>query len=222
MGLSIHYSGRMDDAAQLGGMCDELQDIAQTMNWVWSRMDEDWDKPNSARLASGPHGAEVRGHLPLKGISISPGDNCESLRFFCDREGNLRDAMSMIMLHDGTVNPEDVRISVKTQFSSPELHMIIIKLLKYLKKRYVSSLTVEDEGEYWQTGDRETLASKMTFLGSKIEEVGRVLSEAKEPATARTPQELLVTIERILREKLQLVEQGGRWPQPKKTGRQCR
>ena len=30
MGLSIHYSGRMDDIARLGRMCDELEDIAET------------------------------------------------------------------------------------------------------------------------------------------------------------------------------------------------
>ena len=202
MGLSIHYSGRMDDIARLGRMCDELEDIAEAMDWAWTRMDEDWYRPTSAHLVSAPHGVQIKGHLPLKGISITPTGNCESLRFFSDREGNLRDAMSMIMIHDGALRPESVRISVKTQFASPELHMVIVKLLKYLRKRYVSNLIVRDEGEYWETGDRETLARKMAFLGAKIKEVGRVVSESNKPGKARTPEELLVMIEDVLRQKL--------------------
>jgi hypothetical protein len=120
-----------------------------------------------------------------------------------DRDGNLRDAMSMIMLRDGALRPEDVRISVKTQFTCPGLHMVIIKLLKYVKKRYVSNLIVKDEGEYWATGNKKTLAAKMKFLGSKIEEVGQLLSEAEETGKADTPEDLLVRIEDILRKKLQ-------------------
>ena len=45
-------------------------------------------------------------------------------------------------------------VSVKTQFDSPDTHIWIIGLLKYLKKRYIANLEVRDEGEYWETGNR--------------------------------------------------------------------
>jgi hypothetical protein len=176
MGVSIHYRGRLNDFGQLDSLCEELADIAAAMGWQSSRLDDDRTQPGDARLQSTPTGAQIHGHLGLKGIQITPGSRGESLSFFFDREGNLRLPISMCLILDGTLDPEQAWISVKTQFASPEEHVWMVGLLKYLKKRYLSDLQVSDEGEYWETGDIQILKEKMNLIDEKLDRISREMS----------------------------------------------
>jgi hypothetical protein len=176
MGVSIHYRGRLNDVGQLATLCEELTDIAAAMGWESTKLDDDWEQPADARLRVTPTGARIDGHLGLKGIQIVPGGGAESLSFFFDREGDLRSLMDMVSILDGTLDPGDAWVSVKTQFASPELHVWIIGLLKYLKKRYIADLQVSDEGQYWETGDLRILQEKMDLIGRKIEQLSTELS----------------------------------------------
>lgn len=179
MGVSIHYRGRLDDVGQLANLCEELADIAAAMGWETTRLDDDWERPADARLRFTPAGAQIDGHLGLKGILMMPDVEAESLSFLFDREGNLRSLMDVISILDGTLKPEEAWVSVKTQFASPELHVWIIGLLKYVKRRYVSDLQVSDEGQYWETGDIRILREKMNLIGVKIEQISAKLSSAR-------------------------------------------
>ena len=169
MGVSIHYRGLLNDANQLPVLSDELADIAAAMGWQSTRLEDDWGEPADARLVVSRNGARIDGHLGLKGVQITPGPEGESLSFFFDREGALRSPMNTVLMLDGTLKPEQAWISVKTQFLSPEIHVWIIGLLKYLKKRYISDLDVSDEGNYWDTGDIDKLREKMDLIDAKIE-----------------------------------------------------
>ena len=203
MGLSIHYRGRLDDLGRLGALCDDLADIADAMKWPWTRLDEDWGRPASARLVASADGCSIEGHLPLKGIVLTVHPACESLRLLFDREGDLRDPITMIMILHGDISPEDACVSVKTQFSSPAVHVTLIKLLRYLKKRYISDLELLDEGDYWQTGDERALTEKMSFLSEKIDCVADVLSTSDIGDTADlSPTQLADVIEDILAKRL--------------------
>jgi len=77
------------------------------------------------------------------------------------------------------LKPEEAWVSVKTQFASPEIHVWIVGLLKYLKKRYISDLQVSDEGEYWETGDIRILKEKMDLIGAKLDHISCELSSAR-------------------------------------------
>ncbi|MFH1563997.1 MAG: hypothetical protein ABIF11_11380 [Nitrospirota bacterium] len=176
MGLSLHYRGRLVDIQQINIICEELIDIATTMNWPWVSLDEDWSRPANATMVTTGQGIQIKGYLSLKGVAFTVNPKCESLRFFFDSEGNLRDPISLTMILEGNLKPEDAWVSVKTQFSSPETHIWIIGLLKYLKKRYIPDLQVLDEGEYWETGNRETLKEKMDFIAGKIDMIANELS----------------------------------------------
>ena len=176
MGVSIHYRGRLNDVGQLARLCEELADIAATMGWESTQLDDDWEQPVDARLRHTPKGATIDGNLGLKGILMSPGGGAESLRFLFDRQGDLRCPMGMILILEGTLDPQEAWVSVKTQFASPEVHVWIIGLLKYLKKRYISDLQVSDEGQYWETGDVRVLKEKMDFIGGKIDQLASDLS----------------------------------------------
>src|SRR3990170_3692645 len=98
MGLSIHYRGRLDDLGRLGALCDDLTDIADTMKWPWTRLDEDWGRPPSTRLVASEDGCRIDGPLPLKGLVLTVHAGCEPFWLLFDREGHLRDPITMVMI----------------------------------------------------------------------------------------------------------------------------
>jgi len=67
--------------------------------------------------------------------------------------------------------PDNAWVSMKTQFLTPDVHVWIVGLLKYLQKRYFSDLEVNDEGGFWETGDRAALEAKMRLLNEKMDEL---------------------------------------------------
>ena len=82
-------------------------------------------------------------------------------------------------------------------------HITIIKLLKYLQKRYIPDLQVIDEGDYWESGDREKLKEKMAFLDEKMDRVAEALSSVDfADFSEYTDSEMVSLIEQILRKKL--------------------
>jgi hypothetical protein len=179
MGVSIHYRGRLDDVGQLGKLCAELADLARAMGWECTPLDDDWDQPPDARLEVTSGGARIEGRLGLKGVLLTPNVEAESLSFLFDREGKLRSLLDMVSILEGTLNPEDACVSVKTQFGGPQVHVWMIGLLKYLKKRYISDLQVSDEGEYWETGDIRILQGKMDLIDTRLRQMSDDLSSGR-------------------------------------------
>lgn len=179
MGISIHYRGRIDDVGRIGRLCDELADIARVMSWRSKTLDDDWSRPPDAHLRHTPQGACIDGHLGLKGVQITLPSGAEPLPFFFDSNGDLRDPMTMIMLVEGSLDPKDAWISVKTQFAPPEVHVWVNGLLKYLKKRYISDLEVHDEGQYWETEDIRILKQRMDFIDAQIDRLATGLSSGR-------------------------------------------
>lgn len=62
-------------------------------------------------------------------------------------------------------------LSTKTQFAGIQVHIFIIKLLKYLSKKYFIDFTLSDEGKYWETGDEKLLAEIFATYNSFLDEV---------------------------------------------------
>jgi hypothetical protein len=202
MGVSIHYRGRVADIQNIKTICDELAAIADKMNWHYTRLDEDWTQSADATIEVTEQGSQITGHLPLKGIGITLKPKCETLQFFFDSNGNLRDPISMVNIREETLTPEDYLISVKTQYAGPQIHIWIIGLLKYLKKFYLPDLEVQDEGAYWETGNFEVLKEKMDFVGEKIAAVSAALSGVtKGHIQSFSADEVASIIEALLRDK---------------------
>jgi hypothetical protein len=176
MGVSIHYRGKMADISTINVLCDELALVADKMDWTCTRLDDDWSKPADATIEVTEKGSQITGHLALKGIAFSIHPKCESLRFFFDAGGNLCDPVSMTLISEGALKPEDVWIAVKTQFAGPETHIWIVGLLKYIQEHYLPGLEVRDEGEFWKTGNHEMLKEKMNLINDKIAVISSELS----------------------------------------------
>ncbi|MBN1868350.1 hypothetical protein JW916_13775 [Candidatus Sumerlaeota bacterium] len=200
MGVTIHYRGRLDDIAHLPKLCDELECFAEARGWTATRLDDDWDQPADARLEFDERGARIVGNLGLNGLLISPDDDTESIGFLFDRDGRLVSFMDKISIIEGSLQPDDAWVFVKTQFGSSGTHAWIVGLLRYVKKNYMSDLEVRDEGEYWETGDIGILKRKMDFIDKMIDEVAGNLSSCPvEDAASLSPEEIASKIEELLR-----------------------
>lgn len=177
MGITIHYKGKLENLELLPLMLEELIDISRIMNWQYYVLDEDWSTPSTVRLLTSGEENEIAGHLALKGISMDLHPSCESLSLFFTAEGVLASPMSVIMLNEGSITKSDVWNFIKTQFAPPDVHISVIKLFKYVKKRYIPNLEVRDEGEYWDTADEVWLVKKMGFIEGKMDRVAQILGE---------------------------------------------
>jgi len=176
MGVTIHYRGTIDEPVRIRDLQREMADIAKSMGWGHSLLDDDWTVPPDATLVHERGSAKIKGHLGLKGISLLPGGGGESLSLFVDATGRLRSIMDMILQGERRTSPDHAWVSMKTQFLSPDIHVWIVGLLKYLQKRYFTDLQVNDEGGFWETGDRAALEAKMRLLNEKIDKLAMDLN----------------------------------------------
>lgn len=195
MGVSLHYRGRLNDTGMLSSLCDEVSDIANSIERPTMTLDDDWAVAPNAALC----GSVVHGNLGLKGIQLTPHDNSEPLCLFFDREGFLRSPITMLSILDGTLEKKTAWVSMKTQFAGPDTHIWVTGLLKYVKKRYISNLEVSDESGYWDTGDRQKLESDMALLDGKLERLSSAVSAGRlGDLTGLSADEIASRIERML------------------------
>ena len=180
MGLTIHYRGGIDRTEQIHPLVDELEDIAESMGWMSQRINDDETDPD------------------FYGIIVNPKGECEPLCFIFDRRGRLRNLADLIT---NQIEPTEYSeyCATKTQFTSVETHIWIVGLLRYLKKHYLSDLIVTDEGEFWETENRETLAEKKDFLQSKINELAGALESVDAETKMDSIDDIIAHIERIAR-----------------------
>ena len=205
MGITIHYRGKIDDIQQVIPLRDELIDIAETMKWPYQVLDDNWEEPVTAKWESLGDKQEITGNLGLKGVDFHPHPDSERAAFYFDKDGNVLDFMNVILIQEGHFKLGEIGPSIKTQFAPPDIHMAVIKLLKYIKKQYISDLTVVDEGSYWETESKDVLVGKLDFLNLKIDQVGGILNSIpKEKLDGLNTEQTADLIEKILTEKLNL------------------
>jgi len=201
MGITIHYKGVLKSVEMIDPLLEELADIAETMEWEYTTLDKDLGQANTAELVHDQNGAEIIGDLPLKGISFSIHKDCERVQLFFDKNGILRDQVQMAFSQGHDEAPSF--LFVKTQFAPPDVHITIVKLLKYLSKKYFAKFDVYDEGDYWETENENILKEKLNFLSKKMDQVVQILNNAgDELADADSPESLADKIEKLLLRKL--------------------
>jgi hypothetical protein len=195
MGITIHYKGRLDNIEEYKTIRDEITEIASVMGWESTTLDDDWSTPPNATLSHNQNGAVIEGNLGLKGVQITP-DKTETIEFLFDNKGTLQSLMSRLFPEPETEEPW---IAVKTQFATIETHTWIIGLLKYIKKHYISNLQVQDEGEYWETGNINILKEKQTFINKKLNQISDALTSIPiEDSTNMSIDQVAEKIEEIL------------------------
>lgn len=171
MGITIHYRGRLQDPAALPLLVQEVQLACGELGWpcqvvdrrivgVAERVSYAHD-PESDELHETVETAPVDDHW--RGVVVQPPD-CETLWLTFTREGQLVKYEPSWRERDkpGHYQVQEC-LAIKTQFSSPDVHIAVCSLLRVVE-RYAVEWEVEDEGGYWESGDREKLARRMERL----------------------------------------------------------
>lgn len=185
MGLSIHYSGNIRKYVLIDELVAETIDICQSLNWTYHVFDgNNTDK--------------------LKGICFSP-EGCEPifLTFLPDeRMCSPVNLMNKDIYEDHDLDRELLyTTSTKTQYAGPDVHIAIIKLLRYLKEKYFAVFKLDDEGKYWETMDEKVLQEQFAKYEFLLNAVTAALSEMK-AVPGETVESLADRIEKMLKDKL--------------------
>jgi hypothetical protein len=161
MGITIHYKGRIDEAAEVQDMYDALIDIADVMQWKHLFLRNE----------------------PINGLILDLGNKCEPVSFIFDEKGGLCNPLSVAVgTHDSSAG--DNWVSVKTQFAPQDIHVSVIKLLQFIKKRYIPDLEVVDEGQFWETGDRALLDENFAKVKAAIGKLAQTLASIEVPTSS--------------------------------------
>jgi len=147
--LTIHYQGTTD-VQTMRKLITELTAISNELQWKYFVIDDE----------------------DFTGILVTTHEKCEPLSLIINRQGKL--------IHPAWLNEENppeyaFYVSTKTNFSTIDTHIAIVKLLKYLKKKYLHNIAVTDEGDYYETENKELLQQKWDFLLKKHEEIKNLL-----------------------------------------------
>lgn len=150
MGLSIHYNGSFNKAASLREMIEEVKDIAEIHKWEYHIFEDTFPKNSFGKASYNQN---------IYGISFSPPD-CEPVWLCFLSNGKMSNPIHLKFWGDSNVRKEKgylLMLSTKTQFAGIETHKLVIHLLKYLSKKYLSNFKLSDEGQYWETGNEKLL-----------------------------------------------------------------
>ncbi len=168
MGLTIHYSGSFNKNASLSEMIEEVKDIAEIYKWKYNIFEKQFPKNGLGKDDF---------NNKIYGIHFTPPE-CEtvSLTFL----SNGRMSCLPNLRHFGNTKDEERRqfiymLWTKTQFAGVQTHKVIVHLLKYLSKKYLSEFNVDDEGHYWETGDEKILEKTFRQYNALLDNVSSAI-----------------------------------------------
>ena len=132
MGVTIHFEGRLRNPEAYQAVVHMARRFADEHGWEHEPIAETITTLKRVRNEE-----ELDYEGLVKGVVLQPHQNSEPLRFEFDSDLYVQEY-------------------TKTQFAPLETHIAVVGLLKKIE-RYFEKLEVFDEGEYYETQDRDTL-----------------------------------------------------------------
>lgn len=193
MGVTISYTGRLPDIARLPLLVAAIQEAAARRDWPYDLVDErilgtaetlvsrELGPPDIVTLDDGIE-IEVENigvaseYAPVddrwRGIIVFPPES-EPVWITFGRDGRM---ITYLAGEESYSQPgiylANTYLFTKTQFAGVEVHIGVCELLRLCLQHGVE-LDVTDEGDYWETGDRQRLAERLGFLDAAIGAVSR-------------------------------------------------
>ena len=146
MGVTVHFEGRLRGEKAYADLLRSVEETAEAKTWLTERFEN--GEVTLLRVREDEEPQNYNG--PAKGIVRYIHEDCDPVRLEFDRELYIQEF-------------------VKTQFAGVPAHLELIKLLRDLQQ-FFEELTVEDEGEYWQTGNEDLLAEHIRRCNEMIAE----------------------------------------------------
>jgi len=156
MGVTIHFEGTLRDEAAFEHVIRSARTLAEQEGWKSEVIAE-----NIATLWRVRNEEDCEYTGPTRGILLYPHENAEPLRLEFDRDLFMQDY-------------------IKTQFAPAEIHIRVVRLLKEIAPQFVN-LTVEDEGEFWESESREVLAGHLDACFRAINDQLKSRSDVRGP-----------------------------------------
>lgn len=166
MSTTIHYFGKIKSPEAIREVQDEFREIAQVSGWSHEMVDHVFAQEGEIPV----------GRLSLRGIRVILNKHTSPLQLTFDKDGYL----SHIYYEKAQAEPQakgtapagrrilhQVHTSTHIQSNDPDSHIALVKLLDYVKKRYVPNLEVIDNTGYWYSRDESVLKPKRLELAKK-------------------------------------------------------
>jgi hypothetical protein len=166
MSTTVHYFGKVKNPDSIREIQEELREIAQVSGWSHEMVDHVFAQEGEIPV----------GRLSLRGIRVTLNKNTSPLQMTFDKDGYL----SHIYYEKAPPEPQakggaaagrrilhQVHTSTHIRSNDPDTHIALVKLLDYVKKRYVPNLEVIDNTGYWYSRDESVLNPKRLELAKK-------------------------------------------------------
>lgn len=166
MPTTLHYFGKIRSHEALLEIREEFREIAQVSGWSHEMVDHVFTQDTEAPGA----------RLTLKGIRLHPHKAASPLQLTFDKDGYLSHIYyEKLPPEKGATGPasagrqllHQVHTNTCLRTSDAEAHRTIVKLLDYVKKKYVPNLEVIDNTGYWYSRNEAVLAPKKLELAKK-------------------------------------------------------
>ena len=145
MGVTIHFEGQLNNEAAYHKVIDVASSIADAEGWQI--------EPIASGDVTLPRVRDEKDWNyagPVKGIVIYVHEDCDPVRLEFDRDLYVQEF-------------------TKTQFAGVQIHLKVSRLLKAIES-FFRNLTVEDDGEWWETQDTANLEEHMARVQQVIDE----------------------------------------------------
>jgi len=189
MGLTIHYSGRMADKQKLPMLIEELEEISKVHGWKYHIFETKFPKGECPD-------DENDGYL--YGMCMNPPE-CEPVAFSFTNNGRMC-GPGQFSCWGNSTDETDKRYlymnSTKTQYAGAEIHKMIIGIFRYVVSHYLTDFKMNDEAEYWETGDEKLLVENFR----RNTELINSFAETLQTNTPREDEDVETYLERIIRE----------------------
>jgi len=157
MSTTVHYFGKIKGEVSLRELQEEFREIAQVSGWSHEMVDHVFTQ----------EGEGIR--LSLRGVRLVLHKSATPLQLTFDKDGYLSHIYHEKQPTEGVGRQllHQVHTATSIRASDPQVHVTLVKLLDYVKKRYVPNLEVIDNTGYWYSRDEKVLAPKRLELAKK-------------------------------------------------------
>ncbi|MDH5443957.1 MAG: hypothetical protein OEY52_00280 [Gammaproteobacteria bacterium] len=145
MGVTIHFEGQLQDEENYKKLIENVHEFAAEYGLETTDIDEE-----NKTLSRVKDEKDWDYTGPVKGIRVKIHDNCDPLIFEFDENLYMQEY-------------------IKTQFVGPEAHIIICEYLASVMP-FFKEFNIFDEGEYFETKDKNKLEHHIDTVDSLIEE----------------------------------------------------
>jgi len=168
---TIHYFGKIKSTESIREIQEEFYEIAQVSGWTHEVVDHVFAQEG-----------DLQGNrLTLQGVRVVLNRQTTPLQLTFDKDGYLshiyyeKAPMEMAEVMNPHVPSQgatrqllhQIHTSTTVRSQDPQSHKTLIKLLDYVKKRYVPNLEVIDNTGYWYSRDEAVLNAPKLEMAKK-------------------------------------------------------